>query len=270
MLFRSGWNHSEKNVKIESNMRKKIVAGNWKMNTTVTEGVELAKAVVAKVNEIPADVKLVVAPPFTHLTRVAEVLQGSPVSLSAQNCADQPKGAYTGEVAAAMLKDAGCCYTILGHSERREYYGENSEKLVRKVALALENGLDVIFCVGEKLSEREEGSHFDVVSEQLSSVLFGLEAARMKHIVIAYEPVWAIGTGVTATAEQAQEMHAFIRETLRTHFGEKVAEATTILYGGSCKPSNARELFACPDIDGGLIGGASLKADDFLAIAKSY
>ena len=251
-------------------MRKKIVAGNWKMNTTVTEGVELAKAIVAKISEVPAGVSLVVAPPFTHLTKVAGVLEGSHVALSAQNCADQPKGAFTGEVSAAMLKDAGCEYTILGHSERREYYGETSEKLVKKIALALENGLKVIFCVGEKLSEREEGRHFDVVSKQVSSVLFGLDPEQMKHIVIAYEPVWAIGTGVTATSEQAQEIHAFIRNTLKAHFGDAVAESTTILYGGSCKPSNAKELFACPDIDGGLIGGASLKADDFIAIAKSY
>jgi len=250
-------------------MRKKIVAGNWKMNTTVAEGVELAKGIVAKVNEIPKGVSLVVAPPFTHLTSVAEVLKGSPVALSAQNCADQPKGAFTGEVSAAMLKDAGCAYTILGHSERREYYGETSAKLVKKMALAFENGLKVIFCVGEKLEERNEGRHFDVVSDQISEVLFGLTAEQMANVVIAYEPVWAIGTGVTATSEQAQEIHAFIRKTLATHFGEKVAEETTILYGGSCKPSNAKELFACPDIDGGLIGGASLKADDFIAIAKA-
>ncbi len=250
-------------------MRKKIVAGNWKMNTTVAEGVELAKAIVAKVNEVPAGVTLIVAPPFTHLTSVAQVLKDSPVILSAQNCADQPKGAYTGEVAASMLKDAGCVYTILGHSERREYYGENSEKLEKKMSLALESGLKVIYCVGEKLNEREEGKHFDVVSEQISSVLFGLTRAEIKRIVVAYEPVWAIGTGVTATAEQAQEMHAFIRQTISAHFGEETAEAMSILYGGSCKPSNAQELFACPDIDGGLIGGASLKADDFIAIAKS-
>ena len=251
-------------------MRKKIVAGNWKMNTTVTEGVALAKAIVERVNEVPKDVQLVVAPPFTHLVPVAEVLKGSPVALSAQNCADQPKGAYTGEVAAAMLKDAGCAYTILGHSERREYYHEKSATLVKKMALAFENGLKVIFCVGEKLEERNEGRHFDVVNAQISEVLFGLTAEQMANVVIAYEPVWAIGTGVTATSEQAQEIHAFIRKTLAGHFGAKVAEETTILYGGSCKPSNAKELFACPDIDGGLIGGASLKADDFLAIAKSY
>ena len=251
-------------------MRKKIVAGNWKMNTTVTEGVALAEAIVAKVNELPKGVQLVVAPPFTHLVPVAQVLKGSPVALSAQNCADQPKGAFTGEVAAAMLKDAGCAYTILGHSERREYYGETSEKLVKKMALAFENGLKVIFCVGEKLEERNENRHFDVVSAQISEVLFGLTAEQMANVVIAYEPVWAIGTGVTATSAQAQEIHAFIRRSLAAHFGEQVAQDTTILYGGSCKPSNAKELFACPDIDGGLIGGASLKADDFLAIAKSY
>jgi triosephosphate isomerase len=251
-------------------MRKKIVAGNWKMNTTVAEGLALAKGIVEKVEEVPADVTLVVAPPFTHLTSVAQVLEGTPIQLSAQNCADEPKGAFTGEVSAAMLKDAGCAYTILGHSERREYYGETSAKLVKKMALAFENGLDVIFCVGEKLAERQEGNHFDVVATQISEVLFTLTAEQMAHVVVAYEPVWAIGTGVTATAAQAQEIHGFIRNTLSAHFGEEVAESTTILYGGSCKPSNAKELFACPDIDGGLIGGASLKAGDFVAIAKAY
>ena len=251
-------------------MRKKIVAGNWKMNTTVAEGLALAKGIVEKVEEVPADVTLVVAPPFTHLTTVAQVLEGTPIQLSAQNCADEPKGAFTGEVSAAMLKDAGCAYTILGHSERREYYGETSAKLVKKMALAFENGLDVIFCVGEKLAERQEGIHFDVVATQISEVLFTLTAEQMAHVVVAYEPVWAIGTGVTATAAQAQEIHGFIRNTLSAHFGEEVAESTTILYGGSCKPSNAKELFACPDIDGGLIGGASLKAGDFVAIAKAY
>ena len=251
-------------------MRKKIVAGNWKMNTTVAEGVALAGGIVEKMDEVSADVSVIVAPPFTHLTSVAQVIAASPVSLSAQNCADEPKGAFTGEVSAAMLKDAGCVYTILGHSERREYYGETSAKLVKKIALAFENGLDVIFCVGEKLAERQEGTHFDVVATQISEVLFTLTAEQMAHVVIAYEPVWAIGTGVTAKAEQAQEMHAFIRNTLSAHFGEAVAEEATILYGGSCKPSNAKELFACPDIDGGLIGGASLKAADFIEIAKAW
>ena len=251
-------------------MRKKIVAGNWKMNTTVAEGVELAKNIVAKVGEIPSDVTLVVAPPFTHLVSVASIVEGTGIKLSAQNCADQPKGAFTGEVAAAMIKDAGCEYTILGHSERREYYGETSATLVKKMNLAFESGLKVIFCIGEKLEERNAGKHFEVVGKQIEEVLFTLTAEQMADVVIAYEPVWAIGTGVTATSGQAQEIHAFIRKAVAGKFGAQVAEDTTILYGGSCKPSNAKELFACPDIDGGLIGGASLKADDFIAIAKSY
>ncbi|MCF0177891.1 MAG: triose-phosphate isomerase, partial [Bacteroidales bacterium] len=245
-------------------MRKKIVAGNWKMNTSVCEGVTLAKEITAKLSEVPSDVKLVIAPPFTHLVPVGEAIKGSAIALSAQNCADQPKGAYTGEVAASMLAGIGCSYTILGHSERRQYYGETSATLVAKIALALENGLSPIYCVGEMLSEREAGNHFNVVKAQLEEVLFGLTAEQMSKIVIAYEPVWAIGTGVTATSEQAQEIHAFIRKTLEAKFGS-LAEEITILYGGSCKPSNAKELFACPDIDGGLIGGASLKADDFIA-----
>lgn len=251
-------------------MRKKIVAGNWKMNTTVAEGVELAKSIVAKVNEVPSDVTLVVAPPFTHLVPVAAELKGTDIALSAQNCANQPKGAFTGEVAAAMIKDAGCSYTILGHSERREYYGETSATLVEKINLAFASGLKVIFCVGEKLDERNAGKHFEVVGNQISEVLYTLTPEQMADVVIAYEPVWAIGTGVTATSEQAQEIHAFIRKFVADKFGAQVADDTTILYGGSCKPSNAAELFACKDIDGGLIGGASLKADDFLAIAKAY
>ncbi|MBP9992949.1 MAG: triose-phosphate isomerase [Bacteroidales bacterium] len=251
-------------------MRKKIVAGNWKMNTTVTEGVALANEIVAKIKEVPSDVQLVVAPPFTHLTKVADVIGGTAIALSAQNCADQPKGAFTGEVAAAMIKDAGCAYTILGHSERREYYGETSETLVKKINLAFESGLKVIFCVGEKLDERNAGKQFEVVGKQIEEVLFTLTAEQMVNVVIAYEPVWAIGTGVTATSAQAQEIHAFIRKAVAGKFGEKVAQDTTILYGGSCKPSNAKELFACEDIDGGLIGGASLKAADFVAIAQSY
>ena len=251
-------------------MRKKIVAGNWKMNTTVPEGVELAKAVVARSKEVPADVKLIVAVPFPHLCPVAEALKGSKVELSAQNCADKEKGAYTGEVSAAMLVSAGCAWTILGHSERRQYYGETDAKLVEKVGLAFANGLKVILCVGENLEEREAGKHFDVCRTQVENVLFQFSAEQMKDIVIAYEPVWAIGTGKTATAEQAEEIHAFIRKTIAGKFGAAVAEDMTILYGGSCKPSNARELFAQKDIDGGLIGGAALKADDFIGIATSY
>jgi triosephosphate isomerase len=251
-------------------MRTKIVAGNWKMNTTVAEGKALAQEIVAALDSVPSDVQLIVAPPFTHLVTVAEVIKGTPIALSAQNCADQPKGAYTGEVAVSMLKDAGCTYTILGHSERREYYGETSEKLVKKIRLALEADIRPIFCVGENLEERNAGKHFDVVGGQIEEVLFQFNSEAMKKIVIAYEPVWAIGTGVTATSEQAQEIHAFIRKFLTERFGSEVAEATSILYGGSCKPSNARELFACEDIDGGLIGGAALKAEDFIGIATSY
>ncbi len=251
-------------------MRKKIVAGNWKMNTTVAEGVALAKAVAAKSAEVPANVGLIVAPPCTHLVSVAEALKGSKVELSAQNCADKAKGAYTGEVAADMLVSAGCQWTILGHSERRQYYGETDAKLVDKVRLALDNGLGVILCVGEMLEERKAGRHFAVVTGQTENVLFHFSAEDMAKIVIAYEPVWAIGTGETATAEQAEEIHACIRKVLEGKFGKEVAENTTILYGGSCKPSNAKELFAQPDIDGGLIGGASLKADDFIEIGKSF
>lgn len=251
-------------------MRKKIVAGNWKMNTTVPEGVALAEAVAKKSSQVPEEVGLIVAVPATHIVPVAEVLKGTRVELSAENCADHEKGAYTGEVSAAMVASAGAQWTILGHSERRQYYGETDEKLVLKVKLALENCLNVILCVGESLEEREAGRHFEVVGSQVRNVLEHLTEEEMAHIVIAYEPVWAIGTGKTATAEQAEEIHAFIRRTLAELFNEKVAEDTTILYGGSCKPSNAKELFAQKDIDGGLIGGAALKADDFIQIALSY
>ena len=251
-------------------MRKKSVAGNWKMNTTVPEGVELAKAVVEKSAQLPENVGLIVAPPFTHLASVASVLKGSKVQLSAQNCADHEKGAYTGEVSVSMLASVGCQWTILGHSERRQYYGETDEKLVEKVKLALAGGLGVILCVGENLDQREAGKHFDVVTDQIKNVLYNFTADDMEKIIVAYEPVWAIGTGKTATAEQAEEIHACIRKVLADKFGAQVADDTTILYGGSCKPSNAKELFAQKDIDGGLIGGAALKADDFIQIALSY
>jgi len=251
-------------------MRKKIVAGNWKMNTTVAEGVALAKALVEAQNEVPADVQLIIAPPFTHLVPVGEVISGSNIALGAQNCANHTSGAYTGEVAAPMIAGIGCKYVILGHSERRQYYGETSALLVEKIRLALAEGLHPIFCVGENLDQRNAGRHFDVVGSQISEVLFELTAEEVSKCVVAYEPVWAIGTGVTATAEQAQEIHAFIRGELAGHFGKALSDDMTILYGGSCKPSNAKELFACPDIDGGLIGGAALKAPDFIAIAKSY
>ena len=250
-------------------MRKKIVAGNWKMNTTVPEGIELAKAVVKGSAEVPADVKLVIATPFTHLFPIAEIVKGTPVGLSAENCADKEKGAYTGEISAAMLESVGCEYTILGHSERRQYYGETDEKLVEKTKLALEHGLDVILCVGENLEEREAGKHFDVCASQIKNVLYNFTAEDMAHIIIAYEPVWAIGTGKTATAEQAEEVCAFIRATLAKLYGSDIADAVTIQYGGSMNAKNAEELVKKPNVDGGLIGGASLKAADFTVIIKA-
>ncbi len=240
------------------------------MNTTVAEGVALAKSVVEKAAQTANDVELIIATPATHLCNVAEVVKGTKVQLSAQNCADHVSGAYTGEISVDMIKSTGATWTILGHSERRQYYGETDAKLVEKTKLALEAGLGVILCVGENLEEREALKHFDVCREQIVNVLYNFSAEDMKKIVIAYEPVWAIGTGKTATADQAQEIHAFIRKTVADKFGAAVAEDMTILYGGSCKPSNAKELFAQKDIDGGLIGGAALKADDFIAIAQSY
>ncbi|MDR2424010.1 MAG: triose-phosphate isomerase [Prevotellaceae bacterium] len=249
-------------------MRKKIVAGNWKMNTSVTKGIELAAAVADKSKET-ANVLLIVAPPFTHLTKVGEQLKGSAVALSAQNCATETSGAYTGEVAASMIADTGATYCILGHSERREYYGETSETLNKKLAQCFASKLSPIFCVGEKLDERESNRHFEIVKAQLQSTVFNLSDEEFDQTIIAYEPVWAIGTGKTAMPEQAQEMHAFIRKTLAEKFGTK-ADNISILYGGSCNPSNAKALFSNPDVDGGLIGGASLKVDDFLAIAKSF
>ena len=251
-------------------MRKKIVAGNWKMNTTKPDGVELAKQVAELSAEVPAEIGLIVAPPFTHLCAVNKALAGSRVELSAQNCADHVSGAYTGEVSVDMLKAVGCKWTILGHSERRQYYGETDEKLVEKTRLALGAGLGVILCVGENLEEREAGKHFDVCTTQIKNVLYNFSAEDMKNVIVAYEPVWAIGTGKTATAEQAEEIHAHIRKVLAEKFGQQVADDVPILYGGSCKPSNAAELFAQSDIDGGLIGGAALKAADFIQIAKSF
>jgi len=249
-------------------MRKKIVAGNWKMNKTLQEGVELAQQVEQMAKTASKDVLIIVAPPFVHLTEVKKVL--SRVALSAQNCASEASGAYTGEVAASMLASAGVQYVIIGHSERRSYYGETDSILNKKVKLALANQLLPVFCCGEVLSEREKGEHFNVVKRQLENGLFDLPASDFGKIIIAYEPVWAIGTGVNATSEQAQEMHKYIRGLVASKYGQTVAEETSILYGGSCKPSNAAELFANPDVDGGLIGGASLKAPDFMGIVNAF
>jgi len=249
-------------------MRKKIVAGNWKMNTLLKDGMELAKAVEKLEKEKQSDALLIIAPPFTHLSRIKELIEG--VKLAAQNCASEESGAYTGEVSPDMLLSVGAEYVIIGHSERRSYYHEDDALLNKKTRLALSKGLKPIFCCGEVLEEREEGKLFDVIREQLSKGLAGLTKQDMGRTVIAYEPVWAIGTGVVATPDQAQEMHHFIRGLLAELFDGQVAEDTTILYGGSCKPSNAAEIFSNPDVDGGLIGGASLKAEDFLAIANAF
>ena len=252
-------------------MRKNLVAGNWKMNTTVAEGVQLAKEVneaVAAAGELKCDV--VIGVPFTHLTAVKNVINIEKVGLSAENCANKEKGAYTGEVSAAMVASTGANYVILGHSERREYYNETPEILKEKVDLALANGLKVIFCCGESLELREAGTYEDFIKAELKDSLFHLSAEQFANIVIAYEPIWAIGTGKTATSDQAEEVHAFIRSFLAEKYGETVANDTTILYGGSCKPTNAPELFAKPNIDGGLIGGASLKAADFMGIVTAF
>ena len=249
-------------------MRKKIVAGNWKMNTLLKEGMELAEAVEKLEKEKRSDALLIIAPPYTHLSKVSDLIDQ--VKLSAQNCASEESGAYTGEISPEMLVSAGAEYVILGHSERRSYYGEDNELLNKKTKLALSKGLKPIYCCGEVLKEREGGVLFEVIREQITVGLAGLSKEDMKKIVIAYEPVWAIGTGVVATPQQAQEMHKFIRDLLVELFDAGVAENMTILYGGSCKPSNAAELFSNPDVDGGLIGGASLKAEDFLAIANSF
>jgi len=249
-------------------MRKKIVAGNWKMNTLLKDGMELAEAVEKLENVKSSDALVIIAPPYTHLSKVNDLIDG--VKLSAQNCASEESGAYTGEISPDMLVSSGVEYVILGHSERRSYYGEDNELLNKKTKLALSKGLKPIFCCGEVLEEREGGKLFDVIREQIAVGLADLSKADMHKLVIAYEPVWAIGTGVVASPEQAQEMHKFIRDLLVELFDEEVAENMTILYGGSCKPSNAAELFANPDVDGGLIGGASLKAEDFLAIVNSY
>lgn len=252
-------------------MRKKVVAGNWKCNTNLQEGVELAKAVnelVVKTGD--KDVVVILGTPFTHLTSVLNVIDEKRIGVAAQNCAAEPKGAFTGEVSAAMVKSTGANYVILGHSERRGYYGETSEILNKKLALALENGLAPIYCCGEALDIREAGKQNEFVINQLKETVFKLSAEDFGKLIIAYEPIWAIGTGKTATTEQAQEMHAAIRKAIADCFGQKVADETSILYGGSCNAKNAKELFANPDVDGGLIGGAALKAGDFIQIINAY
>lgn len=250
-------------------MRRKIVAGNWKMNTTVAEGRQLAQEIADQ--ETPEGVTLILAPPYTHLTSVHDVIQDRPdILLSAQDCYAKESGAYTGAISPLMIKSTGATYTILGHSERRSYFQEDNVVIFQKMRAALSAGLQVILCVGEKLEQRELGDHFKVVQNQLEETICKFSTRDCEQVILAYEPVWAIGTGKTATADQAGEMHGFIREVIAQNSDNRFAEQIPILYGGSCKPGNAAELFAQSNVDGGLIGGASLSAEDFLAIARSF
>ncbi|OJV87234.1 MAG: triose-phosphate isomerase [Bacteroidia bacterium 44-10] len=251
-------------------MRKNIVAGNWKMNKNLQEGIELATALNEALKNKTVNCDVVIGTPFIHLASVVNSIDTNKIGVAAQNCADKESGAYTGEVSAAMIASTGAGYVILGHSERRAYYHETPEILKEKVKLALANELTPIFCIGEVLEEREAGNHFEVVKSQVEESLFELSPEDFSRIVLAYEPVWAIGTGKTATAAQAQEMHAFIRKTLEGKYGQEIADNTSILYGGSANAGNAKELFSNPDVDGGLIGGASLGVDKFMPIIEAF
>ena len=248
-------------------MRKQIIAGNWKMNMTLKEGESLCTSILKEGQYSSREV--VLAAPFIHLESLVQQTKGSQIKVAAQNCHEQLSGAYTGEISALMLSDMGLDYVLLGHSERRAYFNESNTLLASKVNTALSQGLKVIFCCGETLEQRNSGKFLDVVSLQISESLFHLNPLDFKNIVLAYEPVWAIGTGETASTIQAQEMHHYLRNFLAKKFGNDLADNISILYGGSCKPSNASELFSQPDVDGGLIGGASLFSDDFISIIKS-
>ena len=249
-------------------MRKNIVAGNWKMNTDLADTQELIGGLksIAKTS----DAEIIIAPPFTNLYSAFEALKGAGIEVAAQNMHQSTSGAFTGEISASMLKGVGVKTVILGHSERRAYFEEKEDLLAEKVNTALENDMKVIYCFGEELKDRNFSEHFEVVNKQISQALFHLDADAWKHIILAYEPVWAIGTGETASPDQAQEMHAFIRKTIADEYSQEVADSVTVLYGGSVKPANAREIFSKPDVDGGLIGGASLKAEDFMAIVNAF
>ena len=252
-------------------MRKKIVAGNWKMNKTLEEGQALTSEVKHMAeDELKGDVLLILCPPFIHLSTLHGMLKGSKIGLGAQNCSEHASGAYTGEIAAPMLPSTGVQYVILGHSERREYFDEGNALLAKKLDIVLENGLSPIFCCGEPLEIREKEAQSTYVQKQVQESLFHLSKEDISKLIIAYEPIWAIGTGKTASAEQAQEMHAVIRKQIAENYGDEVADGISILYGGSVKPGNAQEIFAGADVDGGLIGGASLKSRDFVDIAKAF
>lgn len=251
-------------------MRNNIVAGNWKMNNDATQTRVLINDLNKALEEVSINCRVLISPTSINLTSAVALTQDSVIEVSAQNMHQAKSGAFTGEISAEMLKDVGVKTVILGHSERRTYFGEDDKILTEKVASALENNLEVIFCFGESLEDRKSENHFNVVESQLKNVVLSLSASSWKHIVLAYEPVWAIGTGETASPEQAQEMHAFIRSLLVDTYGSSVAEHVSILYGGSVKPTNAREIFSKEDVDGGLIGGASLKATDFTGIITAF
>ena len=252
-------------------MRHKIVAGNWKMNKTLEEANILATEVKGMVaDEVKGNVEVILCVPFPYLASLVKLIgTGTRIAVAAQNCSEHESGAYTGEVSAAMLVSVGIKHVILGHSERRQYFGEDGKLLAKKVDIALKHGLTPIFCCGEPLEVRESNAHEDLVKRQVEESLFHLSVEQLKKVVVAYEPVWAIGTGKTATAQQAQDMHLVIRKHLASKYGQSVADEITILYGGSVSAGNAKELFACPDVDGGLVGGASLKSRDFTEIAKA-
>ena len=250
-------------------MKNKVVAGNWKMNKTFTEAEELLVEIAEGIEEMPLQTDIIICPSFPYMEMAADIAEENGFYIGAQDVASEEKGAYTGEVSASMLKSCGVDFCIIGHSERRMYFKETHEQLRKKVDIAIANDLCPIFCVGEQLPEREADNHFSIVEKQLAESLFHLDKQEFERIIIAYEPVWAIGTGVTATTEQAQEMHAFIRSLIEKKYGTELAYNTYILYGGSCNPNNALELFTCKDVDGGLIGGASLNAEDFIAIINA-
>lgn len=250
-------------------MRKHIVAGNWKMNKTLDESQALTQDLLAKVPK-DTDTEVIVAPTFPNLYPVQEMIKDSNISLASQNAHFEESGAFTGEVSVEMLQSVGVETVIIGHSERRSIFGESHELLAQKSSKVVKAGLQLMFCFGEVLEDRKADKHFEVVKTQLEESVFHLSADDFKNVVLAYEPVWAIGTGETASPEQAQEMHAFIRKLLKDKYGEETAEDTSILYGGSVKPNNAKEIFSKPDVDGGLIGGASLKADDFVSIVTAF
>lgn len=251
-------------------MRRKIVAGNWKMNLDYTEGISLFSEIVNMVrDEKNGNQIAIICAPYIHLNSLVQLSAGV-VKIGGQNCHQNESGAFTGEISAKMLRSVGCEYVIIGHSERRQYYAETDEMLASKTVIALQNNLTPLFCIGETLTERNDGSYFTVLERQLNHGVFTLSADDFSNVILAYEPVWAIGTGLTASPEQAQEIHAFIRSKIENKYDINVANNTSILYGGSCNPKNAAELFAQKDIDGGLIGGASLKSRDFVDIVKTF